>query len=397
MHRCTSCPGPVLPSYPAGARLVSRARLAGATGGREAAPARAISDEPVRPAAVGSARPRRSAVAAGSAERAYSSRARRGTARIAAASPGRDDGLVEPVRVDRVVDVVHRIELLRPDGEGRGPGDRRRRVARSRGRAGRSPSASRTPRRSPAGCGSGRRARRAGPNRRGSRRRAPRPRRGSRSAAAPRPAARRRPRSSRSASPPTGDRREDGRRPRRGPARSGRAPRTRRGRSRARRSGTRRGPGRSAAASTSAAGRPVRPRRTGPGTATVHDVVRRPSLDRPPASSSVSRLTSAMPSVGRGLAVEPDRARALGVEHDQGDRRARSSSSAAWVRASSSWCRTSALIPRAPHLQSYASAAPSRSTVTSYGWISARTPSKRIRRSRRTVPAGARVVPAAAR
>ena len=65
-------------------------------------------------------------------------------------------------------------------------------------------------------------------------------------------------------------------------------------------------------------------------------------------------------------------------------RRARSSSSAACVRASSSWCRTSALMPRAPHLQSYASAAPSRSTVTSYGWISARTPSNRIRRSRRT-------------
>ena len=49
----------------------------------------------------------------------------------------------------------------------------------------------------------------------------------------------------------------------------------------------------------------------------------------------------------------------------------RSSSSAACVRASSSWWRTSALMPRAPHLQSYASAAPSRSTVTSYGWISA--------------------------
>ena len=49
-------------------------------------------------------------------------------------------------------------------------------------------------------------------------------------------------------------------------------------------------------------------------------------------------------------------------------------------------------MPRAPHLQSYASAAPSRSTVTSYGWISARTPSNRIRRSRRTAsgadPAG---------
>ena len=40
-------------------------------------------------------------------------------------------------------------------------------------------------------------------------------------------------------------------------------------------------------------------------------------------------------------------------------------------RASSSWCSTSALMPRAPHLQSYASAAPSRSTVTSYGCISA--------------------------
>ena len=31
-------------------------------------------------------------------------------------------------------------------------------------------------------------------------------------------------------------------------------------------------------------------------------------------------------------------------------------------------------MPRAPHLQSYASAAPSRSTVTSYGWISAADP-----------------------
>ena len=54
------------------------------------------------------------------------------------------------------------------------------------------------------------------------------------------------------------------------------------------------------------------------------------------------------------------------------------------TRASSSWCRTSALMPRAPHLQSYASAAPGRSTVTSYGWISAATPSNRIRRSRLT-------------
>ena len=44
-----------------------------------------------------------------------------------------------------------------------------------------------------------------------------------------------------------------------------------------------------------------------------------------------------------------------------------SSSAAAFERASSSWWRTSALMPRAPHLQSYASAAPSRSTVTSYG------------------------------
>ena len=47
-------------------------------------------------------------------------------------------------------------------------------------------------------------------------------------------------------------------------------------------------------------------------------------------------------------------------------------------------------MPRAPHLQSYASAAPSRSTVTSYGWISARTPSNRIRRSRRTAAAPTR-------
>ena len=54
------------------------------------------------------------------------------------------------------------------------------------------------------------------------------------------------------------------------------------------------------------------------------------------------------------------------------------SPSAACARASSSWWRTSALIPRAPHLQSYASAAPGTSTVTSYGWISARTPSNRI-------------------
>src|SRR5712671_4423389 len=41
-------------------------------------------------------------------------------------------------------------------------------------------------------------------------------------------------------------------------------------------------------------------------------------------------------------------------------------------------------MPRAPHLQSIASVAPGVSTVTSYGWISARTPSNRIRRSRRT-------------
>ena len=44
-------------------------------------------------------------------------------------------------------------------------------------------------------------------------------------------------------------------------------------------------------------------------------------------------------------------------------------------------------MPRAPHLQSIASAAPGVSTVTSYGWISARTPSNRIRRSRRTAEA----------
>ena len=46
------------------------------------------------------------------------------------------------------------------------------------------------------------------------------------------------------------------------------------------------------------------------------------------------------------------------------------------------------MIPRAPHLQSNASDDPLTSTVTSYGWISARTPSNRIRRSRRIAAAG---------
>src|SRR4029078_8360350 len=54
-------------------------------------------------------------------------------------------------------------------------------------------------------------------------------------------------------------------------------------------------------------------------------------------------------------------------------------------------------MPRAPHLQSMASASPGVSTVTSYGWISARTPSNRIRRSRRTAAAGRGAPPGPAR
>ena len=61
------------------------------------------------------ARHRRPGVAAGSAARAYSSRTRRGTARRRARAAGGEDRLIEPVGIDRVVDVVHRIELLRPD------------------------------------------------------------------------------------------------------------------------------------------------------------------------------------------------------------------------------------------------------------------------------------------
>ena len=60
---------------------------------------------------------------AGSAARAYSSRTRRG--RRGRLVPARGQHrLVEPVGIDRVVDVVHRVELLRPDRE-LGAGGRR--------------------------------------------------------------------------------------------------------------------------------------------------------------------------------------------------------------------------------------------------------------------------------
>ena len=55
--------------------------------------------------------------AAGSAARAYSSRTRRGTARTASVPARRQHRFVEPVGIDRVVDVVHRVELLRSDRE----------------------------------------------------------------------------------------------------------------------------------------------------------------------------------------------------------------------------------------------------------------------------------------
>ena len=120
-----------------------------------------------------------------------------------------------------------------------------------------------------------------------------------------------------------------------------------------RRVDTRRRPARSAAGPTSAASRPVRPRRSGRDTA----LTRRPgSRPRQRAGSGevverLERRSVAVRVVRRRLAIEADLARARGIEDDEGDR-SRSSSSAAWVRASSSWWRTSALMPRAPHLQS---------------------------------------------
>ena len=89
-------------------------------------------------------------------------------------SPGGEDRLLEPVEVDGVVDVVHRVELLRPDGE---PASRRVRAAGRR--AGTRPSGDvasgpGTPRRSP-GSGSARRGRRSSPSPCGPSRRACRP------------------------------------------------------------------------------------------------------------------------------------------------------------------------------------------------------------------------------
>ena len=131
------------------------------------------------------------------------------------------------------------------------------------------------------------------------------------------------------------------------------------------------GPGCSAAGPTSGSARRDRIHRSGRGMARSSCRARgRVTGSRARASSSVSSETRAVPSCGAVC-------RASRTSHD---RRAsnttratasRSSSSAACVRASSSWWRTSALMPRAPHLQSYASADPLRSTVTSYGWISA--------------------------
>ena len=111
---------------------------------------------------------------------------------------------------------------------------------------------------------------------------------------------------------------------------------------------------------------------------------------RSASRSRVSRVTSRVPAYGAVWRSSRTSARPLRHRTRRAPTASRSSSSAACVRASSSWCRTSALMPRAPHLQSYASAAPSRSTVTSYGWISAATPSNRIRRSRRTAAAPTR-------
>ena len=331
-------------------------------------------------------------VAPRSAARAYSRRIRRGSARVAAtpsSPPATHDLLVEPVGVDRVVDVVERVELLGPD---RDPprDDVGRRVAEvDPGRAGRSPSA--TPKRR---LDLGRDALRhappvdehpvdVDPRRRGAvgvgelgPPPGPHPpeaddlgRAGDRRAAAHR--AERRPAR------------------RRARARSRPDRRTRPGRSPARPSAARPGPGRSAAAPTSAPGRPGRPRRSGPGTA--------PGSRRSPARSlgarqPIERLegderrSRSCGAVWRSRRTRHERS----ASNTTSPTRSVSPSSSAWVRASSSWWRTSAEMPRAPHLQSQASAAPSRSTVTSYGWISARTPSNRTRRSRRTAAAPTR-------
>ena len=72
------------------------------------------------------ARRRPSRLAPASAAAAYSRRASRGTARAASGSPAVDHRLLEPVRVDRVVDVGHRVELLGPDRDPDLPGVGRR-------------------------------------------------------------------------------------------------------------------------------------------------------------------------------------------------------------------------------------------------------------------------------
>ena len=271
VHRMHVPPGPGTSVLVRPVRLVSRGRRRRDVAAKQLRPGGLR--EPERPAAIARARPRRH-VAAGSADRAYSRPARRGTARTAACAPGRDDRLVEPVGVDGVVrrGPSGRVPAAGPERRARGV--RGRVLERPPGPAGTSPSASRTAPRTRPGSASGRRARRGGPSRRGSRRPGPRARRRSRSAVAPTPVARRRPGWSRSAA-------DLGDRPRTATA----AARASQDRPRsayqaaieagARPSGTRRGPGRTGGASTCARGHRARPRRTAPGTARLEGARRR--------------------------------------------------------------------------------------------------------------------------
>ena len=269
---------------------------------------------------------------------------RRGT-RSTAAPPGcgRPDRLLEPVEVGGVVDVAHRVELVRPDAS-------REDAGRSAGGGGADPDrleaarSSRRPRRRPAGSGSGRRPRSSTPSRRDARRRAPSAASERRSGGGPM--------TLRAAT--TSGRCRRARR-RAGSARGGRARRRGRprpdrarvpvaGRTPAGRNGPRPGRRRSAAGPRSGSRRPGRlvepdPVATGsPGgrpRSAAHDACRRrrasgPVVIRghagaPRAGQPVERLDRDQPGprVRRGLALEPDLAGALRVEDHQTDHSSR--------------------------------------------------------------------------
>ena len=267
------------------------------------------------------------------------------------APPRRQDRLVEPVGVDRVVDVVHRVELLRPDRE--------RRIARH------PPAASpRSTRASPNVAGG---APKTGSNSAGIRVGAPRASSRTQSmwthaTSAPVGVAELGP-AARPDAPPADD---PGRADQLGPDRDRRDDRDLRradqpgdaalgvpARPNPRpTSGTRPGPGCSAAGPTSGAARPARlveadAVRRGAG---VRLAARSRAAARPArrASRAVTSPVASCGAVWRASRTSHDRR----ASNTTSATASRSSSSAACVRASSSWWRTSALMPRAPHLQS---------------------------------------------